>query len=357
VISRLLKMLLLVGLAVGGFYFFSNYKIQGLENLSVSSRGSSVKSRGSSVTSRRSYTEVPKWAAVQEDEPVVEQEDDLQLAAASETRAPIRIATVNLGPLDQKKVDNRKVAKRLVSLIQSYAIVAIQDVRDRNQNVLTKLVDKVNAKGGEYDFLVPTYVGQEPVLRYTAFVFDGSVVEIDRGKVYSVEDPHSRLLQRPLVATFRARGPQPAEAFTFTLISVHVEPTRAALEVDVLADVFRVVRDDGYGEDDIILLGDLASNVENLGQLGLIPNLTWAISGISTTTRGTRLVDNLLFDARATSEFTGRSGVMDLMAEFDLSMREAIEISDHLPVWAEFDVYEGGRAGHMAGIQPAESAR
>jgi hypothetical protein len=195
------------------------------------------------------------------------------------------------------------------------------------------------------------------VERYAAFLFDGSLVEIDRSKVYSVEDPHSRLLQRPLVASFRARGPKPAEAFTFTLINVLVDPARAATEVDVLADVFRVVRDDGYGEDDVILLGDLESNVENLGRLAAIPYLTWAISGISTTTRGTRLVDNLLFDARATSEFTGRSGVMDLMAEFEVSMREAIEISDHLPVWAEFEVYEGGRGGHVAGLRPADSAR
>ena len=340
---RLLKMLLLAGLAVGAYYFFANFKIQGLGNLSL--------------TPRVAHTKAPKPFTTSGAEPVVEQQADPPVADAPKTMDPIRIATVNLGPLDQQKLDNRTVTGRLASLVRSYAIVAIQDVRDRNQSVLAKLVDKVNAKDGEYDFVVPTYVGREPVERYAAFVFDGSLVEIDRGKVYSVDDPHSRLLQRPLVAMFRARGPQPSEAFTFTLINVHVDPTQAATEVDVLADVFRVVRDDGYGEDDVILLGDLGSNVENLGRLALIPNLTWAISGISTTTRGTRMVDNLLFDTRATSEFTGLSGVMDLMAEFDVPMREAIEISDHLPVWAEFDVYEGGRAGQMAGIQPAESSR
>lgn len=341
--SRLFGMLLLVGLAVGGFYFFTNFKIQGLDNLSLKPRGSS--------------TEAPKPVATKEGEPVVEQQPDAPPGSAPKTRDPIRIATANLGPLDQQKLGNRHVAKRLVLLLQSYAIVAIQDVRDRNQSVLTNLVDKMNAKDGKYDFVIPTYVGREPVEQYSAFVFDGSVLEVDRSKVYSIEDPHSRLLQRPLVASFRARGPRPAEAFTFTLINVHVDPVRAAAEVDVLADVFRVVRDGGYGEDDIILLGDLERNVENLGRLALIPNLTWAISDISTTTRGTRLVDNLLFDARATSEFTGRSGVMDLMAEFEVPMRDAIEISDHLPVWAEFDVYEGGRAGPIAGIQPPGSAR
>jgi hypothetical protein len=38
---------------------------------------------------------------------------------------------------------------------------------------------------------------------------------------------------------------------------------------------------------------------------------------------------------------------MDLMREFNLALRDAVEISDHLPVWAEFSVYEGGQAGHI----------
>ena len=340
--SRLFGAVLLVGLAAGGYFFFSNFTIEGVEHLSVNSR--------------KPAAESPGPGAVKENAPV-EQRPAEQPPVAGKVQGPIHIGTVNLGPLDRQKLDNGTVAGRLVRLVQSFAILAVQDVRDRNQSVLAELVDKVNARGRKYDYVVPPYLGREPVERYTAFLFDAAAVEIDRGKVYSVEDPHSRLLQRPLVASFRARGPSPKEAFTFTLINVHVDQTRAATEVDVLADVFRVVRDDGYGEDDVILLGDLESNVENLGRLELIPNLTWAISGVSTTTRGTRLVDNILFDARATSEFTGRSGVLDLMAEFDMSMREAIEVSDHLPVWAEFDVYEGGRAGYMAGIAPEESAR
>ncbi len=345
-ISRLLNVIVLVGLVVGGGYLFlSNFEIEGLNNISFSPRKPS-----------EPRAESPGIVTVNE-AVRVDQEPSEQPPASREVLAPIKIATVNLGPLDRQKLDNRKVSARLVRMVQSFAVLAVQDVRDRNQSVLTDLVDKVNAKGRKYDYVVPLYVGREPLERYTAFIFDLSLVEIDRGTVYSVDDPHSRLLQRPLVATFRARGPRPEEAFTFTLINVHVDPTRAVTEVDVLADVFRVVRDDGYGEDDIILLGDLQSNVESLGRLTQIPNLTWAISGVSTTTRGTRLVDNLLFDARATSEFTGRSGVMDLMAEFDVSMREAIEVSDHLPVWAELDVYEGGRAGYMARTAPAESAR
>jgi hypothetical protein len=35
------------------------------------------------------------------------------------------------------------------------------------------------------------------------------------------------------------------------------------------------------------------------------------------------------------------------MREFDLTMQQAQEISEHLPVWAEFSSYEGGQKGYV----------
>ena len=106
-------------------------------------------------------------------------------------------------------------------------------------------------------------------------------------------------------------------------------------------------RDSGHGEDDIIMLGDLESDPEHLGRLGRVPGLVAAVNGVPTTTRGTRLADNILFDRRATVEYTGRSGVLDMIRELDLTPQEALEISEHLPVWAEFSSYENGQASHV----------
>ena len=65
-------------------------------------------------------------------------------------------------------------------------------------------------------------------------------------------------------------------------------------------------------------------------------------------THGTQLYDNLLFDSRSTVEFTGRAGVDDLMKLYKLSQEEALEVSDHFPVWGEFSVFEGGDPGRLA---------
>jgi hypothetical protein len=85
-----------------------------------------------------------------------------------------------------------------------------------------------------------------------------------------------------------------------------------------------------------------------MGDLGRLSNVAWAISGVPTNVRGTKLYDNIVYHSLATGEFTGRAGVFDFLREFNLNQDEALEISDHLPVWAEFSVYEGGQPGRVA---------
>ncbi len=40
--------------------------------------------------------------------------------------------------------------------------------------------------------------------------------------------------------------------------------------------------------------------------------------------------------------------MLDLIREFNLTLEEALEVSDHMPIWGEFSVYEGGQPGRLA---------
>jgi deoxyribonuclease-1-like protein len=163
----------------------------------------------------------------------------------------------------------------------------------------------------------------------------------------------------PLVASFQVRGPRDDEAFTFTLVDVRVAADRTSQELTALAEVCRAVRSvsvQGRLEDDIILLGDFNADDRHLGLLGQLPNSITALASIPTNTRGTKMFDNIVFNRLATTEFTGRAGVVDLMHDFSLSMSQALAVSDHLPIWAEFSIYEGGQVGHIA-ERPSESER
>ena len=79
-----------------------------------------------------------------------------------------------------------------------------------------------------------------------------------------------------------------------------------------------------------------------------MPGITWAIAGIPTNVLRTQQYDNIIFHSQATREFVGRGGVVDFMRDYNLGADEAAEVSDHLPVWAEFSIFEGGRAGPLA---------
>lgn len=167
------------------------------------------------------------------------------------------------------------------------------------------------------------------------------------GSVYSVPDPRDLLHRPPLVAGFTVRGPPKNEAFTFTLVNIHTDPDEVEYEVDALADVFEAVRNNGDHEDDIILLGDLNAGPDELGRLGRLPGIRAAVYGTTTNTRRTEIYDNLVFDSRSTGEYTGRWGVLDLEQEYRLTREQALDVSDHLPVWAEFRPYEAA-SGSLA---------
>ena len=177
---------------------------------------------------------------------------------------------------------------------------------------------------------------------------------MDRESVYTVQDPDDLLHREPLVAAFRARGAPETEAFTFTLVNVHTDPDEVQEELNVLDDVYRAVRADGRGEDDILMLGDFNADDRHMGELGQVSGITGAIRGVPTNTRGTQMYDNILFTEPATNEFSGGAGVVDLIEMFHLTEQQALEVSDHFPVWGEFSVYEGNRGGRLA-TRPEEA--
>jgi len=260
----------------------------------------------------------------------------------------IRIASFNIQVFGESKLRKSKVMHVLAAIVRRFDVVAIQEIRAKKQDVLPRFISLINAEGAEYDFVIGPRLGRSVSKEQYAFVYNTRRIEADRNGLYTVDDPDDLLHREPLVVGFRVRGPPVEEALTFSLINIHTDPDETDQELDALDDVYRAVRNDGSGEDDVILLGDLNVDDANLGELGLVSQIVWAISGIPTNTRGTRLYDNILYHQPSTTEFTGRSGVLDVMREFNLTIEEALAVSDHFPVWIELDVLEGGPAGRLA---------
>ncbi len=269
-------------------------------------------------------------------------------ASATSDGDTIRIASFNIQVFGTAKMKKAQVVEILAQVVRRFDVIAIQEIRASDSNVLPQFVDVVNATGRHYEFAIGPRLGRTSSKEQYAFIFDSDRIEIDRTSMYTVDDPDDLLHREPLVAAFRVRGPSPDRAFTFSLVNIHTDPDEVKTELNVLDDVLQAVRMDGRGEDDIILLGDLNADDHHLGDLGQISSLLCALSQTPTNTRGNRMYDNLIFDREATTEFDGRSGVLDLRSEFQLTLDQALEVSDHMPIWAEFSVTEGARSGPLA---------
>ncbi|HTU24315.1 MAG TPA: endonuclease/exonuclease/phosphatase family protein [Pirellulales bacterium] len=322
--------LLLAVMLVGGgsWWFFQHYEIEGLEHLKVR----------------------PRVASQPADY------GDSAPAPAARTGGTIRIGTFNIQVFGAAKLDKPAVMNVLADVIRQFDVVAIQEIRAKTDDVLPRFLDLINSTGRHYDYLIGPRLGRSNSKEQYAFIYDTASIEADRTALYTVADPDDLLHREPLVAWFRVRGPPAEQAFTFTLADIHTDPDETSQELDALAGVFRVVRDDGRHEDDIIVLGDLNVDDAHLGRLGQLSGISAAISGMPTNTRGTKQYDNLIFSKVATTEYTGRSGVFDLIRQYNLTTDDALQVSDHMPVWAEFSIYEGGRGGQIA-TRPAETAK
>ncbi|QDV57337.1 endonuclease/exonuclease/phosphatase family protein [Rosistilla oblonga] len=277
----------------------------------------------------------------------------VQQAASRKPSDRLLIATFNIQVFGESKLGKPEVVEVLAAVVRQFDIVAIQEVRAKADNILPDFVSAINADGSRYSFLIGPRLGRSNSKEQYAYIFDTNRIEHDPQAVGTMQDPNDLLHREPFVARFRARTASPQHAFTFWLVDTHTDPDEVPEEVAALADVFRVMQTARADEDDVILLGDLNASEKQLGPLGQIPGITWVVRNAMTNTRQNKAYDNILFHAQATQEFTGRWGVFDLERAFGLSREQALDVSDHLPVWAEFQIWEAPHQARVAEAAPA----
>lgn len=255
--------------------------------------------------------------------------------------ATIRIATWDLSPLNFEKMRDPERLEKILAILSDFDLVAIQGVSARNNAPLIKLINKLQRGGKNMSFACSQDLGTAP--EYLAFLYDQDRIMIDRATLADVVDPNGRLTTKPLSALFRTTEPTAEKAFTFTLINVKLDPARAATERELLPDIYRSFRDNSLGEDDIILLGSFSLPVHELGPIATLPEMSAVHRDLVTTIDGRWSIDNILLHRRATSEYVERLGTVDFVQVYDMNLDEAANLSSHLPLWADFSIFEGGQ--------------
>ena len=282
-------------------------------------------------------------------------------AGHRQQRTSIRIASMMVDSPNGRS--NESAVLILADICRRYDIVALQGIKSIGVKSATSLVDRMNSmersqntgSRPSYRALVDraqSVAGSNPT--QLAIIYDEAAVTLDNDHWYQVRDPDDILVHKPMVAWFRARGVATEQAFTFSLANVQLDSRRPDRELRYLSELFRAVRDDGRGEDDVIIAGDFNSGDRGLEPIQEKSGLTWVISGMPTNTDRTAQFDNIVFNPAATVEFTQRGGVFDFMKHYNLRLANAQQISTHLPVWAEFNLREGQKTSL---VRPGRTAK
>ena len=266
-------------------------------------------------------------------------------APASAQPAPkpwdaLLIASFNIQVFGESKLAKANVVEVLARVVRKFDIVAVQEVRAKSDDIIPRFVQAVNADGSRYQFVIGPREGRTSSKEQYTFIYDSTRVEIDPSSLGTIPDPSDRLHRPPMAARFRTRITPAEAAFTFWLVNIHTDPDEVPQELAALTDVFLAVQKARPDEDDVILLGDLNAGPPQFTSFQRIPGIGWAVAGTTTNTRRTKTYDNLVFARPQTAEYLGAWGVLDLQTAFGLPLDNALEVSDHNPVWAAFSPCE-----------------
>ena len=259
----------------------------------------------------------------------------------------IIIGSFNIQQLGKTKMSKPAVVSALVDIARRFDILAIQELRDKDQTVIPKFLSYINQDGSAYAAAVGPrqgYVVAGKTTRYfeqSVFVYDTNTIEIV-GNSYAAIDRANIMHRPPYVSQFRCKSVAPnLQPFTFTLMNVHIDPDDAHQEFVALQPILAEIYQQHPQEDDFILLGDFNDEPHKYARYQWMRQQHAALPPQwKTNTAMTKAYDNIVFDHQLTAEFTGQAGVMNLMEEYRLSRDDAKHISDHMPVWTVFSTHE-----------------
>lgn len=238
------------------------------------------------------------------------------------SKGKISIASFNIQIFGTSKLGKKEIMDRIVEIIKNFDIVAIQEVRSTNDKIIPTLIGML---GENWDYRISKRLGRTNSKEQYALVFKKSIVIVD--SVYQVLDPEDRLHREPFVCYCRSGN------FDFSIINIHTDPDEVPQEMNALDDI---LKNEIKKENDAILLGDLNASPSEFEELGDVPGIISVIpDGVFTNVRGNKTYDNIVFLKDKLKEFI-RGDVYNFRSIFDLSQEQALEISDHLPVFAIF---------------------
>ena len=251
----------------------------------------------------------------------------------------INIVSFNLRVFGQSKAEKEVVLNTIADIIRRFDIVAVQEIRDKEETAINKLLSTVNGTGNDYALVVGTRLGRTSSKEQYAFFYKTSSIEVEKEPI-TWQDSNDQFEREPFLVMFKVKN----GTLDFILANIHTKPEDAAREIALLPAVMQYGASH-FEEPDILCLGDWNADgsyydedtYQNLFSsqqyLWLIPN-----SADTTIAKQSNTYDRMAGTMAMQEDWTGAWGVyrFDEEAGFKEEGIKATDVSDHYPVWASF---------------------
>lgn len=340
---------------VGYFTFFGSPVVGNIsEALNVAVYNEPQTDSDSEESNPKSSAEIPVNAEVRKP------------AIQSKSFTEITVGTFNIQRFGPSQLGKPSVMKTLVDIVRRFDVIAIQEIKDKEVDVVQRFLEFFNRRTGEqYDYVLSPQLGKPGERSYVerfGFIFDTKRIKVREHKywgfVVSKERFGKTYARLPTVLQLEVNRSLSTTPFTFSLVNVHLLPNssetrkRLTAEVYALKDIYSEVRRLLPNEDDVIILGDFNSpSAALLSSMKTLPGrkIKTALADESTMLKGKNTNDNIVFDASDTIEFVGAE-VIDFRSIAESFGADPEDVSDHFPVMGAFSVHESanGSVGTIA---------
>tara|TARA_Y100001980_G_scaffold46347_1_gene30362 strand:+ start:18283 stop:19191 length:909 start_codon:yes stop_codon:yes gene_type:complete len=250
----------------------------------------------------------------------------------------ITIASFNIKIFGKTKASNESVMAELVEIVSIYDIIAIQEVKDINQEVPYQFLELLNNHSdNKFEMLLSERSGTQEDDKNSQeqyiILYDPELISvIDNGTLYndSVNDSFQR---EPFLAHLAIKN----TSLDFVLGVIHTKPAAAEKEISALIDVFNW-SSEYFSDQDVIIVGDYNADCsyfdeEDIADLAIgSSEFLWAIPNEADTNLASSncTYDRMVLTGEIKNNFNGKWGVDESFSESS--------ISDHWPIWIELEI-------------------
>lgn len=237
------------------------------------------------------------------------------------------IGSFNCQKFGLAKMEDEKAMESIAKIVVKYDILAFQETQDASGEALKDLDSRIPSN---YIFIVSERLGSSTNKEEYVYIYNKDTTQLLKKEVYP--DPDDEFEREPYIAHFRKIGGE-----DFIVIQVHIKPSSKATpsEVKELAEVVAYAMRK-YNDNDVIIVGDLNADCSYCSNCEKhLYMMEWVFDTSHDTTVGpTDCTYDRIIVSSSFEDNIESVGVYRFDLDYGLSQEEALNVSDHYPIYA-----------------------